>query len=606
MKPFLSISLLGFVLIFYSCSQESAEEKKAQLTIKESKKANDYFDRWYAAYVDRRPETQTRYGYKTNQDQWNDRTESGKQKELTFAKEALQWLKDSVQFSALDRATQISFDLFVSDRQKYVDDYEFRYYKYPVTQRSGVHTSAPNALINYHKIESIKDAQDYIARVGKFDTLLDQVMVNMDSAESAGVIVPKFTFPKIIESCENLIAGISNSNCTENTIFKDFATKLEKLGLDETQSEDLKKSLSDALNEKYKPAYEKLISYLTSQENRATTDDGVWKFPNGEKYYTRRLQRMTTTQLTAEEIHETGLKEVGRIQGEMKEIMKTVGYEGTLNDFFRFLRTDPQFYYPNTDAGKEAYMDSATAIINNMRSRLDQLFITKPKTDMIVKRVEAYREESASKAFYYRPALDGSRPGIYYANLKNSMNMPKYEMEALAYHEGIPGHHMQLAINQELTGLPNFRKHISATAFTEGWGLYSERVPKEIGLYQNPYSDYGRLAMELWRACRLVVDTGIHWKKWTRDEAYDYYLTNTSGSERECLRMVDRHIVNAGQATAYKVGMMKILELRESAKEQLGDKFDIREFHDVVITNGIIPLDLLDRLVNEWVDSKMG
>ena len=239
-----------------------------------------------------------------------------------------------------------------------------------------------------------------------------------------------------------------------------------------------------------------------------------------------------------------------------------------------------------------------------MRIELDDLFLTKPKAPIKVMRVEEFREKSAGKAFYQRPALDGSRPGLYYANLHNSKNMPKYEMEALAYHEGIPGHHMQLAIAQELEGIPKFRKMGGYTAYTEGWGLYCEYIPKEMGLYANPYSDYGRLGMELWRACRLVVDTGIHQKKWTRQQGLDYYLTNTSGSERECERMVERHIVIPSQATAYKIGMLKILELRADAKEKLGEKFDIREFHDVVLTNGPVPLDVLEKLVGEWVASK--
>ncbi len=597
-----ALILIPIVAFFSSC--EKTQTNPEELTLIESEKANKFFDQWQEEYISRYPEWQASLGYKTNQDQWDNDSESQMQLELDLAKEALKWLEDSVKYSALDLATKISYDLFVGARKMYIEDYPYRYYTYPITQRRGVHTSAPNLLINFHKIESNQDAKDYIARLRGMDELFERVMVNMDSSEANGVMLPKFVYPMIVESCENLIAGISPSSCDDNTIYKDFKEKLEALDIDESQKSLLLSDAGDALNRVMKPAYESLISKVQSQEKMTTTDDGVWKFPNGDKYFARRLFKMTTTQLTSDEIHEIGLSEVNRIHGEMKDIMKQVGFNGSLSEFFEFMRTDPQFYYPNTDEGKLAYMDSATAIIDNVKSRLDELFITKPKTDMIVKRVEAYREESASKAFYYRPAADGSRPGIYYANLKNTRNMPKFEMEALAYHEGIPGHHMQLALNLELTGIPEFRKHLRFTAFTEGWGLYSEFLPKEIGLYKNPYSDYGRLAMELWRACRLVVDTGIHSKKWTRDEGIEYYLTNTSGSERECRRMVDRHIVNPGQATAYKIGMMKILELRQSAKDQLGDQFDIREFHEMVITNGIIPLDLLERLVDEWIDSK--
>ena len=274
------------------------------------------------------------------------------------------------------------------------------------------------------------------------------------------------------------------------------------------------------------------------------------------------------------------------------------------NPHFEFMRHDKQFFYDETEAGKQRYLDEAVALIDNMKSRLDELFIVKPKADMIVKRVEAFREKSAGKAFYQQPAPDGSRPGIYYANLYRMSDMPTYQMEALAYHEGIPGHHMQIAIGQELEGIPKFRKFGGYTAYVEGWGLYSEMIPKEIGLYEDPYSDFGRLAMELWRACRLVVDTGIHAKKWTRGQGIDYYVNNTPNPKPDAVKMVERHVVMPSQATAYKIGMLKIVELREAAKQKLGDKFSLPEFHDVVLKNGAVPLNVLEDLVDNWVASK--
>lgn len=295
---------------------------------------------------------------------------------------------------------------------------------------------------------------------------------------------------------------------------------------------------------------------------------------------------------------------MARIHGEMEKIKEQVGFEGSLQDFFEFMRTDQQFYYPNTPEGKEQYLNEATGLIEVMKGRLDDLFNIKPEADIIVKAVEPFREKSAGKAFYQQPAIDGSRPGIYYANLYDMNAMPIYQMEALAYHEGIPGHHMQLAIAQELDGLPMFRKFKNHTAYVEGWGLYSELVPKEIGFYEDPYSDFGRLAMELWRSCRLVVDTGIHSKKWTREQGIAYYKENTPNAESDCIKMVERHIVMPGQATAYKVGMNKIVELREEAKAWMGDQFDIKEFHDVVLNNGSLPLNVLEEMVQDWADSK--
>ena len=295
---------------------------------------------------------------------------------------------------------------------------------------------------------------------------------------------------------------------------------------------------------------------------------------------------------------------MSRIHDEMREIKDKVGFKGDLKAFMQFMKTDKQFYYPNTAEGKQRYLDEATAMIDNMKTRLDELFIVKPKADLKVKAVEAFREKAAGKAFYQQPAPDGSRPGIYYANLYDMEAMPTYQMEALAYHEGIPGHHMQIAISQELEGVPKFRKFGGYTAYIEGWGLYSELVPKEMGLYEDPYSDFGRLAMELWRACRLVVDTGIHEMKWTRQQGIDYYVNNTPNATSDGVKMVERHVVMPSQATAYKVGMLKILELREAAKVKLGDKFDIREFHDVVLKNGAVPLNVLESFVDQWVASK--
>lgn len=305
--------------------------------------------------------------------------------------------------------------------------------------------------------------------------------------------------------------------------------------------------------------------------------------------------------MSADTIHQLGLDEVARIHGEMRAIMDKVGFKGDLKAFFEFMRQNEGFYFPDNDAGRRAYLREATALIDNMNSRLDEVFKVKPKAPLIVKQVEAFREKSAGKAFYNQPSADGSRPGTYYANLYDIMAMPKYQMEALAYHEGIPGHHMQIAIAQELEGLPSFRRFGSYTAYIEGWGLYSEYFPKEMGLYSDPYSDFGRLAMELWRSCRLVVDTGIHAKKWTREQAIAYYMDNTPNAESDAVKMVERHIVMPSQATAYKVGMNKILALRAYAKEVLGERFDIRAFHTLVLQNGPLPLDVLEQEVKDWV-----
>ncbi|MEO9805655.1 MAG: DUF885 domain-containing protein [Reichenbachiella sp.] len=599
-------SLLFILAILAACTPESKKiSYTAEEMAAESKKTNDFFEKSFNEGLDRSPEFQTQLGIKTNQDKWDNYSDENAKTELEITKQELQWIKDSINYNALDENTKVSYDLFVASAEKEINNFKYRHYNYPVNQMFGMHSGKPAFLINMHQITNRVDAEAYISRLNKLKPVFDQLIVNLKTREEKGIVPPKFVFPRVISDSKNLLKGAPFTGGEPSTLLADFSGKLSRLdNLDQNEKEELLSQANEALIGSVKPAYQGLIFFLSEQEKRATTDDGAWKFPDGVAFFSQALKNTTTTDLTSDEIHEIGLKEVARIHDEMREIMKKVGFEAELQDFFEFLKTDDQFYYPNTDNGKIAYMDSATSIINNMKNRLGELFLTKPKADMVVKRVEAFREQSAGKAFYQRPAPDGTRPGTYYANLADSKNMPKFEMEALAYHEGIPGHHMQLSISQELEGLPKFRKYSRYTAYTEGWGLYCEYIPKEMGLYENPYSDYGRLAMELWRACRLVVDTGIHGKKWTREDGIAYYQENTSGSERECVRMVERHIIMPSQATAYKIGMLKILELREGAKTRLGEKFDIREFHDVVLTSGAVPLDLLETMVNDWVASK--
>ncbi|MGB1248353.1 MAG: DUF885 domain-containing protein, partial [Chitinophagales bacterium] len=397
-----------------------------------------------------------------------------------------------------------------------------------------------------------------------------------------------------------LIAGEGE----EHVMIADFKMDLDALEDISTEEKDAMIAEASALlEENFKPAYNKLIDYVTELETIATDEAGVWKLPNGDDYYQVALKRTTTTEYTPQEIFDIGMSEVERIHGEMEKIKEQVEFDGTLQEFFTFMQTDEQFYYPDTDEGRQAYLDANIELIDSMKARLDELFITKPKAELVIKRVEEYRELSAGIAFYQGPAIDGSRPGTYYANLSNMENMPKYEMEALSYHEAIPGHHMQISIAQELEGLPRYRTQGTGyTSYSEGWGLYSEYIPKELGFYTDPYSDFGRLSMELWRACRLVVDAGIHSKQWTREEGIAFYVENTPAPEDDCIKMVERHIVMPSQATAYKIGMLKILELRKKAKDALADKFDIREFHEVVLTNGPVPLNVLEELVDEMIN----
>ena len=580
---FLTVALIS------NCQQVTEEQIAA-----ESKKANEFFDRVFDEEVDRSPETQTYLGIKKDYDKWDDISDENAQKEIEISKQELDKLRHEINYDRLDAQTKISHDLFVYQAERDIRNFEYRFHNYPVNQMFGLQSQVPALLINMHQITNLEDAQAYISRLQKIDHLFDQLIAELRIRGEKGIIPPTFVFPHVLRDCKNIMTGSS--------IIDDFKGKIEKVEeIDRKTLMNLVLEAEEAIQNSLVPAYEKLIAYVTELEKKSTTEDGVWKLPDGEAFYNSRLERMTTTNLTAEEIYNIGIKEVERIHDEMREIMAKVGFEGTLQEFFDFMRTDRQFYYPNDAGGRARYLSEAVALIDTMKGKLDDLFLTKPKAELFVKRVEEFREKSAGKAFYQQPAPDGSRPGTYFANLYDMDEMPTYQMEALAYHEGIPGHHMQIAIAQELEGLPKFRKFGRFTAYTEGWGLYSEYVPKEIGLYSDPYSNFGRLAMELWRACRLVVDTGIHYKKWTREQGIEYYANNTPNPKDDAVKMVERHIIMAGQATAYKIGMIKILELREMAKQKLGEDFDIRQFHDVVLTNGPVPLNVLENLVNEWI-----
>jgi uncharacterized protein (DUF885 family) len=555
--------------------------------------------------VSRSPELQTRLGQKTSYGKWDDISESHRTETLRLDRSDLATLRRTIDRARLSEAGQLNYELFEYQLEDRIEGHRWRHHDYPVNQMYGRHTGVPSFLINYHHIETETDARAYIERLRGVGELYDQLLAQLRAREAKGVLPPAFVFPRTIESARNVLRGQPfDDSPNPSTLLADFQKKLEATDLGAEQKTRLAAEAKAALRESTGPAYRKLIAFLEAQQTRANEDDGAWKLPNGAAYYDYRLRQITTTNTTADQIHELGLAEVARIHGEMRAIMTRVGFEGDLSAFFRHLRADPSFYYPNTEAGRAAYLQRATAIIDSMRARLGELFLTVPKAGIEVKRVEPFREKSAGKAFYSRPTEDGKKPGTYYANLYDMRDMPKYQMEALAYHEGIPGHHMQLSIAQEMTGLPRFRRYGSFTAYSEGWGLYAERIGKEIGFYQNPYSDFGRLAMELWRACRLVVDTGIHRRKWTRAQAIDYLMKNTPNPRGDAVKAIERYIVMPGQATAYKVGMNTIMALRARAKQALGERFDIREFHDVILTNGPVPLSILGKLVDQYIEQR--
>ncbi|MGB6319442.1 MAG: DUF885 domain-containing protein [Litorimonas sp.] len=569
----------------------------------ETERLNAWFATRFEEEVMESPEYLARLGRKDRMSEWDDESPEAYDARIERARDDLRFL-ETVNVDALEDDARLSLELYRQTEERRIERAQWRMHGYPFNQMFGTHSDIPTFLLNQHRIDNEDDARAFVERLRGIPGKLDPVIERSAASFDMGISPPAFVYGHLLRDIGNITSGAPyDDSGMENVVLNAFRTKMADADLPANTREALTEEAMQAMRDAVAPAYARLEAELLRQQAGAGTDDGVWKLPDGEDFYTFRLREMTTTDLTADEIHDIGLREVDRIHAEMRAIMEDVRFEGDLQDFFEFMRTDEQFYYPTTDEGKARYLAEATAIIDTYKARLDEVFLRKPKADMEVRAVEAFREQSAGKAFYSRPAADGSRPGYYYANLYDMGSMPIYQMEALAYHEGIPGHHMQLAIAQELEGIPEFRKFGRYTAYSEGWGLYSEYQPKEMGFYEDPYSDFGRLAMELWRACRLVVDTGLHHKRWTREEAIDYLKDNTPNPEGDIVKAIERYIVMPGQATAYMIGKIKILELREKAREALGEDFDIREFHEVFLASGPVPLDVLERRVDAYIEA---
>ncbi|KZX56580.1 hypothetical protein A3709_05645 [Halioglobus sp. HI00S01] len=599
------VALLGTAVLVtpvFSSEQPSQTSLSADQA-SESARANALFDDIFDRRIARDPKYQTYLGIKTDYDKWTPISEERYASELAHDKADLASL-EGINADLLDDQTLLSYRLMEQDLQESISDYRWRHHTYPVNQMFGTHSEIPAFLINQHRIASVSDAQAYIARINGVKPLMQQLIEQLQIREQKGVIAPDFVLPHVISDSRNLLVGAPFEGGEPSTLMADFTAKVSALDISDNERHKLLRDAEMALVASFQPAYQDLIVYLENLQEKSTHEASVRKLPDGERFYKNRLARNTTTELNADEIHALGLAEVERIHAEMRVIKDKVGFEGTLQEFMQFMRSDDQFYLPNTDEGREEYLVHARFVLEDMEDRLDALFITKPKAELEVKRVEPFREKSAGKAFYQMPSADGSRPGKYYANLYDMAQMPTYQLEALAYHEGLPGHHMQIAIKQELGDLPKFRRFGGVTAYSEGWGLYSELLPKEIGLYQDPYSDFGRLAMELWRAVRLVVDTGMHAQGWSREASIEFYVSNTPNAKGDAVKMVERHAVMPGQATAYKIGMLKILEERSKAQQALANDFDIREFHEAVLRNGAVPLNVLEEQVDAYITRK--
>ena len=505
-----------------------------------------------------------------------------------------------------DRATlnpddQLSYDLLLYRNARSASIFPYRRNTYVFDQMNGAQADIPAFLINIHKVESEADARAYISRIRETGRFIDQAVAEAVEREKSGVLPPRWVFPQVLEQSKNIISGAPFGKGADNDLFADFKTKVGKLSIAPEAKAALIADARTAMTGTMAPAYRRMITMLTAQAKRAGTDDGIWRFSDGASQYAALLKFYTTTDLDGDQIHALGLAQVARIHGEMDAIKGQVGFKGTLKQFFAHIRDGKQFYYPNTAAGKQSYLDESAKAEAQVADALPRYFGRLPKSKLVIKAVEPFREKNAGKAFYQDPPPDGSRPGTYYVNLYDMRNMPSTEVEALYCHEGLPGHHLQGALLSELGEgeVPPFRQFSGYTATDEGWGLYAEKLCKEMGLYTDPYRDFGRLQLELHRAMRLVVDSGLHHKRWTRAEAIKYISDNSA--DKGIDKAIERYIVYPGQATAYMVGKLKIEELRARSKAALGAKYDDRGFHEIVLLAGSMPLDMLEKRVDGWI-----
>lgn len=552
------------------------------------------------------PEGMTSMGLKTDYDKLDDYSDAGAQKAVALAESQLAQMKRDFDYATLSPASQLSYRLFEKSVEQDQLSYRWRSHLYPVTNSGSPTGSIPVFMINMHRIDSVADAEAYVARLREVERVMGEIASRVRQQAAAGVVPPKFVFAPVIADARKIISGAPFDKRADSALLADFRKKVSALQISDADKARLIDEASAALTGPFRRGYDVMLATLTEVERLAKGDNGVWALPDGNRFYADRLRYHTTTDMTADQIHETGLAEVARIHREMEAIKTQVGFKGTLQQFFTHVKTDSRFHYPNTDAGREAYLAEARRLVDQAMTAAPRMFHRLPQAKLEVRAVEPWRQETAAVAFYSGPAPDGSRPGIYYVNLADMSQVLKPQIEGITYHEGAPGHHFQIAFAQELPAVPKFRRFGFYGAYTEGWGLYAEKIAHELGFYQDPYSRFGQLSLELWRATRLVTDSGMHAKRWTREQAIDFFRKNSMLSERDIVKEVERYLVWPGQATSYKVGELKILALRAKAASALEDRFDIRDFHQVVLGSGALPLDVLEEQVNAYIAEKRG
>ena len=508
---------------------------------------------------------------------------------------------NSFDANSLERSAKLNLMVakFSAENQKRQFE-SFEYHQGPFIQFYGSHLGFVDFMTDTHRIGDQKDAEDYIKRVYGISKAINELMEVEKLRADRGLFSPKFVYERSLVQLEIL----TSTDTLNHPLYSSFKNKIAEISINESQANDLLKNLEEAINESFKPTYTELTELIRLHSQNAREHDGVWSMPNGEDYYKHRLKLYTTTDYSPDEIHEIGLKLVESIQSEIRSILEAEGYDVSrpLATLYDELNNDPRFLFEDSDAGRQAILDEYTRIQNETYKILPQYFNELPIAEVIVKRVPVFAEKSAAGGYYRGPSLDGSRPGVWYANLYDINATQTFKMPALSFHEAVPGHHMQIALNQENPNQTLWNKFgYRTSAYSEGWALYAERLAIEAGLINDPFEMIGSLQSELFRAARLVIDTGLHAKKWTREEAIVYMMDNVGEVRSEAQSEIERYIVWPGQATSYMIGRVKILELRERAKKELGNRFDIKDFHSAILMNGILPLTVLEAVVDDYI-----
>lgn len=564
----------------------------------------EFLDQAYDERLSLSPESQTQLGLKTGYDRLDDYTGAEAVRDQEMAERQLKAMQARFKPDQLGESAGVSYRLFEYEVQRGRESLRFRNLRFPVSTSGSPAGAIPVLLINNHKIDSVQDAEAYIARLRDTERVMGEVAARMRAQAAAGIIPNKVNFAPARADALKILAGAPFDGGADSTLMADFRKKVAALDAPAAVKDKLVADASAALTGPFKRGYDTLVGAIDEIEPQSKGNFGAWHLPDGAAFYADRLKSSTTTNLTADEIHDLGLRQVAAIREEMEAIKREVGFQGTLEQFFDHIRTDPAFKYPNTEEGREAYLADARAVVASVMEAAPRYFRILPKAPLEVRAVEKWRERTASTAFYNPPSADGSRPGIYYVNLVDMNQTQKVQVAGIAAHEGAPGHHFQIARQQELPGIPKFRKFGGYGAYMEGWGLYSERLANEMGVYKTPDDRFGMLSLQVWRAIRLVLDTGIHSKRWTREQAIAYFKANSSVSDTDIAREVDRYFNWPGQATSYMVGQLKIAELRQRAERELGPRFDIRDFHEAVLSEGALPLDILEEQVARYIAAR--